>query len=189
MPPSTPLETLLDQKASELLAFATEHYENDPRDGVRQTPFLFVRSESGIDVVPVKIQIDPVTLAMAGSRGRSPLTLERAILSSVRERAGQVGPELLVGVGYLFAASGDFPGSDLEMASVGLLRARGVTETPWAREGVVLLVDTPDRRMSWACLRQPGAVADPLSDPAQVRVEAGHIQRLYPHRDPPGFWE
>jgi hypothetical protein len=181
--------TLLERKAADLLRAAVPLYEEDPKGGISEIALIFLHKEGEIQAVPVQVQVDLPTLDVARGAPFGGRMIEHLVLQGLKSRAAMISPDVLLGVGYLFPATGDFPETDHDLAIVGLLRAKGATVTPWTREGVVLLIDTAEGRLSWASLRDQGEVADPLSEPSRKRVEAGHIQRLYPHTQPAIRWD
>lgn len=176
------------QRIARILVTAREKYESDPEGGLHETPFLFFVGEDGsIKISPVQVNMDEMVVETMGHYGDR--LLEQIALRQVRDTAARVAPTQLAGVGYLFPARGDFPQTDQDVLLARLLRGQGASFTPWAREGVVFIFDGPDGRESWACLRDQGEVADPLSEPAMLRVEASHIDPLYPHRLSAEGWE
>lgn len=186
------LDQQIEVKIREILFKATAIYEGDPRNGLQEMPFLFLlQGEGEVAVVPVRVEMDPLILTASSTMFRGAARgayLEQIALQTVWEKAGTVPPWTLLGVGYLFPASGDFPQTDLETAQAHLLRAKGEKLTPWSQEGVVFILDTPEGRKTWACLRDPGEVADPLHEPRRLRVEAAHVFPLYPHPAPEISW-
>lgn len=183
------LDRQIEEKIRELLTKAIALYEQDPRNGLQEMPFFFLLRGEEVVVAPVRVEMDPLIVSTAVTMGKNRgVYLEQIALRTVREQAGTVHPCVLLGVGYLFPASGDFPQTDLEVAQAHLLRRQGSEVTPWSREGVVFLLDTPEGRKTWACLRDQGEVADPLSPPTRYRVEATHVGTLYPYAAPPIIW-
>ena len=174
-----------------LLTTATERYESDAGRPLRETPFIFfVGGDGEIKISPVVFQMDEiVNLSAQGYGASAGRIMEQIALQQVRKTAAQVPPSELAGVGYLFPASGDLPQTDQEVLLARVLRSQGAKLTPWSKEGVVFIFDGPDDRETWACLREQGEMPDPLSSPRIVRVEATHVERLYPHRLNPDGWE
>lgn len=179
------LDKNLEKIVQDIMERATQLYEGNPKQGVHEMPFLFVSSPSGEVVAhPVRIEFDQAVMEVSSrlSPGSQGQYLEQLCLQGVREKAESIHPLALLGVGYLFPANGDFPQTDQEVAVAHLLRSQGSGITPWTMEGIVFILDTPEGRDSWASLRDPGELADPLSSPSRIRVEASHVGRLYPHR-------
>lgn len=162
---------------------AVELYEADPKDGLHPQPILFsLDDEQRILVQPLVVTIEPPAFEAFSRMGGK--ALEQAAFMRVAEEAQKVPITRLLGVGYLFAASGDFPQTDQDAALAGWLRAQKA-DTPWSSEGVVLILDAPGERRSYAALRPQGEVADPLSEPRRMVVFAEHVPRLYPYGDGP----
>jgi hypothetical protein len=170
-----------------VLRRAAEMYEADPRSGLQGQPFIFtLEGESGEKVVPhpVVVQVDPSALIMASSYG--PKALEALALDSVRGMARGVPLGQLAAVGYLFPATGDFPQSEADASTAAWLRSQKAPTTPWEQEGVVMVLDLPDGRITYGALRTKGEMADPLSEPKPMVIFASHVPRLYPG-DPGDF--
>ena len=181
MPP-TPRPDPLDTSAVEVLVRAAEMYEANPKTGLQGQPFIFtLEGESGEKIVPhpVVVQVDPLALTMVSVYG--PRAVEQMALDAVKRQAAHVPPPALVGVGYLFPATGDFPQSQEEAVQAAQMRREKATTTPWEREGVVMVIDGVDGRRTYAALRGKGEVADPLSPPARMLVFCSHVPKLYPY--------
>jgi hypothetical protein len=169
----------LDVSVTEVLRRAAEMYEADPKGGLQGQPFIFTVGEQGVVAHPVMVNVEPIALQVASTYGVK--AIEQLALEGVRQRATGIPIQVLAGVGYLFPASGDFPQNAKDAETATFLRGQKAATTPWEAEGVVMVLDGPDGRRTYAALREKGEVADPLGEPRRMLVFATHVPILYPY--------
>lgn len=172
----------IDRSVTEVLRRAAEMYEADPKAGLQAQPFIFTLGDQGVVAHPVVVNVESFALQVAVTHG--PRVIEQLALDGVRQRARGIPIHLLAGVGYLFSAEGDFPQTTQDAELAAFLRGQKAATTPWEAEGVVMVLDGPDGRRTYAALREKGEVADPLGEPGRMVVFARHVPVLYPY--PPG---
>ncbi len=172
----------VSRHAEALLLQASEMYEL----GQTLTPqgFLLIKGAPGypasrVILVPIVIEMTAEVLEAMDRNGLSPQDLS---MQAVTNKAGTLPMDCLVAVAYMVPVEGQFPLNKQDEASALGWSMTGlpVSDSPWAREGLVLVVDTPDGRVTWACVRGMGKKVDPLCLPKLWPVDMPSIKLLYP---------